>query len=111
MTKLLIWISLLTLAALACAMTAPAALRAAPVPEVAKVVQLPQQMTVCGSYGLHVRQAAGADKPLAQDAVLADGTVVTLTGEEAAPQVWAWYEIEQPVRGWVNSKYLCEVAR
>lgn len=74
--------------------TMPAAL-AAPVPALV--------MTVCGSYGLNVREGAGIEHPVIGG--LQDGDVVEVFGYMPDNFGQSWAEIEQ---GYVSARYLCE---
>lgn len=65
----------------------------------------PETMVVCGSYGLNVRTGAGTQNEVVS--ILSDGTVVTLTGKQEAPVMTVWYEIDNPVQGWISGKYIC----
>ncbi|HID85697.1 MAG TPA: SH3 domain-containing protein [Anaerolineales bacterium] len=70
-----------------------------------------RQAVVCTGYGegaLNVRTCPGvgcwAFFPLYE------GQVVTLDGQTAHTQDGAtWVHLTQPVEGWVNARYLCEV--
>lgn len=105
--KVLIYLSLLTLPALACGMQLPPqaanmksnnvkfpSLAPAPIPH-------QSEMVVCVPLALNVRQSPNG----AHAGVwLNDGDIVTVTGAEED----GWTPI---VGGWVKSRYLCEVTK
>lgn len=73
--------------------TMPAAL-AVPVPSLV--------MTVCGSYGLNVREGAGIEYPIIGG--LQDGDAVQVVRHVTDTFGQRWAEIEQ---GYVSARYLC----
>ena len=107
-------IFLLAILSLACGIQAQlpqapqSAVKAALPTYVLTLTETPRQMTVCGAGMLNIRVSAGTDAEAKSQ--IPDGTIVTLTGNEAQPVVMTWYEISAPVAGWVNGKYLCEAS-
>lgn len=55
---------------------------------------------------LNVRFAAGDQSEVR--GYLAEGEIVTLSGEHAELNGSLWIKLSRPIEGWVNTKYLCK---
>ena len=108
MNKLLICFSLFTLA---CTLTTvpPTAFQRTDGVIGADATASPQEMTVCGSWGLHVRTGPGVEYPLAQEAVLTDGTRVVMVETMYDQYGYRWLRVTfDGGAGVVYARYLCE---
>lgn len=107
--KVLIWISLFTLAACACGISANTQVidqASTDVKPTEQIANYPAERItrgqVCESGGLNVRSEPGLDAPVI--AVKNDGDTVTLTGDVELRDGVLWLSIGG---GWVSGKYIC----